>query len=96
MDIQNLYKLFLKYPIVSTDSRNIPDNSIFFSLKGANFNGNEYALESLDKGAQYAIIDEERYEVDERLILVGNVLETLQELATFHRVSSSSATVAAP
>ena len=85
MDIQNLYKLFLKYPIVSTDSRNIPDNSLFFSLKGANFNGNEYALDSLSKGAQYAIIDEEEYAVDERLILVEDVLSTLQDLAAYHR-----------
>ena len=85
MSISELYKIFEKYPIVSTDSRNIPENSIFFALKGGNFNGNLYAEEALNKGAQYSIIDEEEYATNDRLLLVEDVLSTLQELAAFHR-----------
>ncbi|KAB8154031.1 UDP-N-acetylmuramoyl-tripeptide--D-alanyl-D-alanine ligase [Kordia sp. TARA_039_SRF] len=83
--IQELYAIFQKYPIVSTDSRNIIPNSIFFALKGENFNGNAYAKDALEKGAAYAVIDEEAYHDSEYAILVENVLETLQRLANHHR-----------
>ena len=85
MSIQELYKIFEKYPIVSTDSRNIPENSIFFALKGGNFNGNEYAQGALDKGAKYSIVDEKKYATQENIILVDDVLKTLQDLASYHR-----------
>ncbi|PTX60877.1 UDP-N-acetylmuramoyl-tripeptide--D-alanyl-D-alanine ligase [Kordia periserrulae] len=83
--IQELYAKFQKYPIVSTDSRNIIPNSIFFALKGENFNGNAYAKDALEKGAAYAVIDEKEYHDSEYTILVENVLETLQQLASYHR-----------
>jgi UDP-N-acetylmuramoyl-tripeptide--D-alanyl-D-alanine ligase len=83
--IQELHTLFQQYPNVSTDSRNITPNCIFFALKGDNFNGNKFATDALEKGAAYAIIDEEAYQVSERTILVENVLETLQKLANYHR-----------
>lgn len=85
MDILRLYKIFNQYPIVTTDSRNIPANSIFFALKGENFNGNKFASEALQKGAAYAIIDEPEYLLGERTILVDNVLAALQHLARYHR-----------
>mgnify|MGYP003595667600 CR=1 FL=1 len=62
MEIATLYQLFLSHPVIITDSRNIPADSIFFALKGANFNGNAFASEALEKGAAYAIIDEEEFE----------------------------------
>ncbi len=80
-----LYPIFLKYPLVSTDTRNIKNKSIFFALKGKNFNGNSYAKEALDKGAIYAVIDEAKYKKNDKFILVNNVLETLQNLARYHR-----------
>ncbi|WP_430411921.1 UDP-N-acetylmuramoyl-tripeptide--D-alanyl-D-alanine ligase [Kordia sp.] len=83
--ITALYTIFKKYPVVCTDSRNITPNCIFFALKGENFNGNTYATEALQKGASYAIIDEKAYVSSEKTILVKNVLETLQELANYHR-----------
>jgi UDP-N-acetylmuramoyl-tripeptide--D-alanyl-D-alanine ligase len=83
--IEELYTLFQKYPNVSTDSRNITPNCIFFALKGDNFNGNVYASDALEKGAAYAIIDEEAYQSSDRTVLVENVLETLQQLANYHR-----------
>ena len=85
METAKLYQLFRQYPIVTTDSRNIPANSIFFALKGENFNGNKYAGEALLKGAAFAIIDEPEFAVDDRMILVDDVLISIQKLARFHR-----------
>ncbi len=85
MNITNLYSLFQKYPFICTDSRKIIKNSIFFSLKGDNFNGNQYALKAIKDGCSYAIIDEEIYNINQNTILVDNVLATLQDLAKYHR-----------
>lgn len=83
--IESLYNTFLKNPVISTDSRNIPEGSVFFALKGENFNGNLFAEEALKKGAVLAVVDEEISCSDDRLFEVSNVLESLQELANFHR-----------
>lgn len=85
MEISQLYTIFLESAGIVTDSRKIYDNSIFFSLKGNNFNGNEYAAKAIQDGANYAIIDEKQYQVNEKYILVDDVLTTLQQLAHFHR-----------
>jgi UDP-N-acetylmuramoyl-tripeptide--D-alanyl-D-alanine ligase len=85
MSINELYEIFQKYPKVSTDSRLIEKDSLFFALKGENFNGNEFATEALKKGVAYSIIDEEIYKSNERCILVDEVLSTLQELSRYHR-----------
>ncbi len=85
MKIEQLYRLFEENPFVSTDTRKIFPNSIFFALKGAKFNGNLFAPEALKKGASYAVIDEPPSEPDERLIQVENSLKCLQKLAAFHR-----------
>ncbi len=85
MNIEQLHTLFLECSQVTTDTRKIESNSLFFALKGDNFNGNEFANEALKKGASYAVIDEVAYQTSERHILVENTLETLQTLASFHR-----------
>ena len=85
MKISDIYKKFLEFPNISTDSRAIKKNSLFFALKGKNFNGNEYAKEALKKGAKFAIIDEVKHKLDENYLLVNDVLKTLQDLASFHR-----------
>ncbi|MEE9363171.1 MAG: UDP-N-acetylmuramoyl-tripeptide--D-alanyl-D-alanine ligase [Cellulophaga sp.] len=85
MTIEKLHEFFLQFPIVSTDTRKIIEGCIFFSLKGTNFNGNKYAKKATEQGAVYAIVDEEKYISSDKTILVDNVLETLQQLATFHR-----------
>ena len=90
MNISELHQLFLKHPEISTDTRKISPDCLFFALKGPNFNGNKFAREALEKGASYAIIDEAGFEVSKNYILVDNVLETLQELATYHRNQSSA------
>lgn len=85
MKIEEIHSLFLKYPLVSTDTRNIIPDSIFFALKGANFNGNNFAAEAIEKGASYSIVDETPSTKNEKIILVEDVLKCLQDLATFHR-----------
>jgi UDP-N-acetylmuramoyl-tripeptide--D-alanyl-D-alanine ligase len=85
MNIPGLYEIFLSHPVVTTDSRNIPKDSIFFALKGTNFNGNNFATDALQKGAAYAVIDEPIANSDERLLLVDDVLDCLQQLARYHR-----------
>ena len=85
MELQALYNIFKQYPAVSTDTRHILPESLFFALKGANFNGNEFAEHALVSGARYVIIDEVQYKKDDRFILVDDVLKTLQALAHYHR-----------
>ena len=84
-DIQKLYQLYLKHAILSTDTRNISEGCIFFALKGEHFNANTFAEQALQLGAAYVVIDEEAYQLNERCILVPDVLQTLQELARHHR-----------
>lgn len=85
MNITELYQLYTQTYLVDTDTRKIRKGSMFFALKGDNFNGNEFAAEAIRSGASYAVIDEEKYHTLPNTILVGNVLETLQKLANFHR-----------
>lgn len=85
MEIIELYKIYQQHPEVSTDTRNCPKGSIFFALKGANFNGNEYAEKAIEFGCSYAVVDEKKYKTLPNIILVENCLDTLQELARHHR-----------
>jgi UDP-N-acetylmuramoyl-tripeptide--D-alanyl-D-alanine ligase len=82
---EKLYDYFLKNPVISTDTRNISPGCIFFALKGDLFNANEFAVQAIEKGAAYAIIDEEKYAKHEKCLLVADVLGTLQDLARHHR-----------
>ncbi|SEB70260.1 UDP-N-acetylmuramoyl-tripeptide--D-alanyl-D-alanine ligase [Tenacibaculum sp. MAR_2009_124] len=85
MNVKDIYKLYADSYLVDTDTRTIREGSVFFALKGENFNGNRFAQEALKKGARYAIIDEKEYIVNDKTIVVEDVLKTLQELATYHR-----------
>lgn len=85
VDTIKFYNLFIESGFkFSTDSRTIPAGCIFFALKGANFNGNAYALQALEKGASYAVVDE-AVGTDPRLVKVDDVLSFFQEVANFHR-----------
>ena len=83
--MSELYSIFKEHPVITTDSRDCPQGSIFFALKGETFNGNAYAEAALDKGCAYAVIDEAQYAKDDRYIVVDDVLLTLQQLAREHR-----------
>ncbi len=85
MNIELLYRLYTQHYLADTDTRKIRKGSIFFSLKGENFNGNKFALKALKNGASHAVIDDEIYHTHPNTILVDNVLKTLQKLAGFHR-----------
>ena len=85
MSIAELYQKFKASNGISTDTRKINEGVMFFALKGDKFNANSFAQEALSKGAKYVVIDEAEYAIDERCILVGDVLYTLQKLANYHR-----------
>ncbi|MFD2553198.1 UDP-N-acetylmuramoyl-tripeptide--D-alanyl-D-alanine ligase [Sphingobacterium tabacisoli] len=85
MKIEALYNIYKQYPLISTDTRNIKEESIFFALKGASFDGNTFADQALLSGARYVVVDDPTRKKDERYILVDDVLETLQRLAEYHR-----------
>jgi len=85
MDIDNLYKLFLKHNSVQTDTRHLKQGDLFFALKGPNFNGNAFAQQALDQGAAYAVIDDPTYTVPGKTYLVNDCLTGLQLLAKHHR-----------
>ncbi|CAN1547730.1 MurF UDP-N-acetylmuramyl pentapeptide synthase [Flavobacteriaceae bacterium] len=85
MDIKYIHSLFLKCNSISIDTRKIEANSFFIAIKGENFDANTFAKEALEKGASFVIIDDERYFIDNRTILVKDSLKALQELAKFHR-----------
>lgn len=83
--IEDLYKVFQEFSKVSTDSRKVEEGSIFFALKGPNFNGNEYAQKALDQGAAIVVVDEKGHTPEDRSIVVKDVLTTLQSLSKYHR-----------
>src|SRR6478609_4820050 len=83
--IESIYLKYSESGKVSTDTRQITPGSVFFALKGPNFNANEFAHEALNKGASYAIVDEERFVTDQRILLVDDGLTALQDLARYHR-----------
>ncbi|MFN8237879.1 MAG: UDP-N-acetylmuramoyl-tripeptide--D-alanyl-D-alanine ligase [Chitinophagales bacterium] len=89
MDIQQLYVAFKTSTGVTTDSRSIKKGQLYFALKGENFNGNLFAAQALEAGAAYAIIDEVACQVNDRCIVVENVLNSLQQLALLHRKNIS-------
>ena len=96
MEIKALYKLYQQHPCITTDSRDCPQGSIFLALKGESFDGNKFAIQALEKGCAYAIIDEPEIldnldslenlgDPKNRLILVDDCLQTFKDLAREHR-----------
>jgi len=86
--IEALYQIYIAHPSVVTDTRKLKQGDIYFALKGPNFNGNIFAIDALEAGAAYAIVDEAIADSDayqERIIIVEDVLTTLQQLAKYHR-----------
>lgn len=85
MDTPALYQIYLKYPNVQTDSRKVRPGDLYFALKGERFDGNQFALQALQDGAAYAIVDAASAVHNEQCILVEDVLRALQQLALHHR-----------
>ncbi|WP_026707069.1 UDP-N-acetylmuramoyl-tripeptide--D-alanyl-D-alanine ligase [Flavobacterium frigidarium] len=85
MNIKEIHSLFLQCDSISTDTRKIEPNSIFIALKGDNFDANNFTEQAIALGAKYVLIDDQSYNISPQTILVKNCLETLQELAKYHR-----------
>ena len=86
--IEELYSIYTTHPSVVTDTRKLKSGDLYFALKGPNFNGNVFALAALEAGASYAIVDEEipnSANFQDSIIVVDDVLTTLQALAKYHR-----------
>lgn len=85
MNIDEIYSVYLKHRIICTDTRKIVKDSLFFALKGENFNGNLFAEKALKSGCSLAIVDEDIDYTSDKIIKVKDVLECLQDLARLHR-----------
>ena len=85
MTISELYALYLQHPAVTIDSRNCPPDSLFFALKGERFDGHAFVDKALQSGCAYAVVSDASMATNERMIVVENVLDTLQQLARTHR-----------
>lgn len=85
METKELYSYFLQCTGIATDTRKITPGTLFFALKGDNFDANAFAQEALLKGAKYVVIDNPDYKTGDTTLLVNNSLEALQDLARHHR-----------
>ena len=85
MQIEEIYKIYKEYPSIQSDTRKLKKNDLFFALKGPNFNGNLFVEEAFERGAAYAFVDEAITLAGTRIIHVEDTLQTLQQLARFHR-----------
>lgn len=86
INTEELYKHFLQAnQVICTDTRKLLKGSIFFALKGANFNANEFAQKAIEEGCALAVVDEEKYVSGDKIVLVDDVLKALQDLANHHR-----------
>lgn len=85
MTIEQLYKIYRQHPSVQTDTRTLKAGDLFFALKGPHFNANQFAEKALAAGAAYAVVDEAPATPNDRIIVVNDTLDTLQQLAKHHR-----------
>jgi len=87
--IETIYQHFLKAHKVSTDSRKIEKDAVFFALKGENFDANDFALQVAQEGlASLVVADRKTLPQHERLLIVDDTLKTLQDFAAYHRQQS--------
>lgn len=83
--ISTLYEIYLQHRNIQTDTRRLQKGDLFFALTGEHFNGNRFALQALEQGAAYAVVDEDIDSHNPRLLRVPHVLAALQQLAAYHR-----------
>ena len=89
MDSKELYAIYEQHPVITTDSRDCPQGSIFIALKGETFDGNQFAAQALEKGCAIAVVDDEQvynsYQGSGQMILVPDTLQAYKDLAREHR-----------
>ena len=84
--IETIYQHYQKTYKVSTDSRKIEQDAVFFALKGENFDANDFALQVAKQGtASLVVADRKDLPKHERILVVDDTLKTLQDLAAYHR-----------
>ena len=94
LPVSELYPIYQQNPVICTDSRNCLPASLFFALKGETFDGNHFAAKALEAGCSYAIVDNPAVKSGKRYIVVDDVLQTLQQLATYHRQTLQTPVIA--
>ena len=89
MDSKELYAIYQQHPVITTDSRECPEGSIFIALKGESFDGNQFAAQALDKGCAVAIVSDEQvyntYHGAGQMVLVDDTLQAYKDMAREHR-----------
>ncbi|MFW2487629.1 UDP-N-acetylmuramoyl-tripeptide--D-alanyl-D-alanine ligase [Clostridium chromiireducens] len=75
---------------ISTDTRKIDEYDLFIALKGEKFNGNDYTIQAIEKGASIVIVDEVKFKLKDlknkgTIIKVDNTKTALGDLARFYR-----------
>ena len=89
--IQKIYQYFQKAYKVTTDSRKVEQDAVFFALKGENFDANDFALQVADEGvASLVVADRKDLPKHERILIVDDALKALQDLAAYHRQQSKA------
>ena len=87
MTTQTIYKHYCKAYKVTTDSREVTPDSVFFALKGERFDGNDFALEVAEKGiASLVVANRQSLPDHPRIVKVDDTLLALQALANYHRL----------
>jgi len=85
VNIEALYQIYIQNPHIETDTRKLKNGSIFWALKGPNFDGNQFVQKALELGACCCVIDNPDFQIDQKTFLVEDGLKALQKLALFHR-----------
>lgn len=88
VSLEQLYNYFLSCRKLTTDSRKAGPGTMYLALKGDRFDGNQFAIQAIQSGSPYAVVDDPLVADQDphHLILVRNTLETLQQLAHHHRM----------
>ncbi len=82
--LKEVHAIFLKSSGICIDTRKIEPNCLFLAIKGERYDGNKFAQDALKAGASYAIVNDLSLQ-GEGFIHVGDTLNFLQELSTYHR-----------
>lgn len=85
MKTEVLHQKLIASKGVATDTRQLRPGTLFFAIKGAHFNGNDYALQALEKGSTWAVVDDQTYRDHPQCIVVDDTVKSLQQLAHYHR-----------
>ncbi|MCY4161135.1 MAG: UDP-N-acetylmuramoyl-tripeptide--D-alanyl-D-alanine ligase [Flavobacteriaceae bacterium] len=94
--LSDLHDRFKKSTGVSIDTRTLKKGNLFFALKGEKSDGHQFINQAISKGCSYVVAEVGKIKKSSNKILyVQNVLQSLQNLANYHRTYGSDATIVA-